>query len=56
MVRVRLEPKTPMFKWAKTVHALDRAATVIAPLYVDTCLLVNVPITRVTAGHSSRAI
>jgi hypothetical protein len=23
------EPKIPAFEWAKTVHALDRAATVI---------------------------
>jgi hypothetical protein len=29
MTRVRFEPTTPAFKWAKTVHALDRTATVI---------------------------
>jgi hypothetical protein len=26
------EPTIPVFKWAKTVHALDRAATVIGTL------------------------
>jgi hypothetical protein len=29
MPRVGLEPTTPVFKRAKTVHAFDRAATVI---------------------------
>jgi hypothetical protein len=29
MPRVGLEPKTPMFRQAKTLHALDRATTVI---------------------------
>jgi hypothetical protein len=29
MPRVRFEPTIPMFKQAKPVHALDRAATVI---------------------------
>jgi hypothetical protein len=29
MPRVGFEPKTPVFKRAKMVHALDRAATVI---------------------------
>jgi hypothetical protein len=29
MPRVRFEPTTPVFEWAKTVDALDRAATVI---------------------------
>jgi hypothetical protein len=29
MSRVGLEPTTPAFERAKTVHALDRAATVI---------------------------
>jgi hypothetical protein len=31
MTRVGLEPTTPVFERAKTVHALDRAATVIDP-------------------------
>jgi hypothetical protein len=30
MPRVGFEPTIPMFEWAKTVHALDRAATVIS--------------------------
>jgi hypothetical protein len=29
MPRVEFEPTTPVFERAKTVHALDRAATVI---------------------------
>jgi hypothetical protein len=32
MSRVGFEPRTPVFERAKTVHALDRAATVIAIL------------------------
>jgi hypothetical protein len=31
MPRVGLEPTTPLFEQAKTVHALDRAVTVISP-------------------------
>jgi hypothetical protein len=30
MSSVGLEPTIPVFEWAKTVQALDRAATVIA--------------------------
>jgi hypothetical protein len=33
MPRVRFEPTIPVFERAKTVHALDRAATVIGCLY-----------------------
>jgi hypothetical protein len=29
MPQVRFEPTIPVFEWAKTVHASDRAATVI---------------------------
>jgi hypothetical protein len=32
MLRVVFEPTTPVFEQAKTVHALDRAATVIGRL------------------------
>jgi hypothetical protein len=32
MPRVGLEPTTPVFERAKTVHALDRAATVIGSI------------------------
>jgi hypothetical protein len=32
MPRVGFEPTTPVFKQAKTVHALDRKATVIGSL------------------------
>jgi hypothetical protein len=31
MPRVGFEPTIPAFEWAKTVHALDRAAIVIGP-------------------------
>jgi hypothetical protein len=33
MPRVEFEPTIPVFERAKTVHALDRAATVIGLLY-----------------------
>jgi hypothetical protein len=33
MPQVGLEPKIPMFEWAKTVHALDRAANAIGSKY-----------------------
>jgi hypothetical protein len=33
MPRVVFEPTIPVFKWTKTVHALDRAATVIGPCH-----------------------
>jgi hypothetical protein len=33
MPRVGLEPMIPVFERAKTVHALDRAATVIGHVY-----------------------
>jgi hypothetical protein len=35
MLRVRFEPTTPEFERAKTVHALDRVATVIGPSSVS---------------------
>jgi hypothetical protein len=31
MPQVEFEPTVPVFEWAKTVHALDRASTVIGP-------------------------
>jgi hypothetical protein len=34
MPRVGFENTIPVFEWAKTVHALDRAATVIGPLFL----------------------
>jgi hypothetical protein len=34
MPRVVCEPTTPVFEWAKTVHALDGAATVIGPIHI----------------------
>jgi hypothetical protein len=33
MPQVGFEPPIPVLKWAKTVHALDRAATVIGEHY-----------------------
>jgi hypothetical protein len=32
MPRVGFEPMIPVFEWAKTVHALDRAANMIGTL------------------------
>jgi hypothetical protein len=32
MPQVGFEPKIPVFEWVKTVHTLDRAATVIDSL------------------------
>jgi hypothetical protein len=39
MPQVRFEPTTPVFEREKTVHALDRAATVVSVL--QTCSLTN---------------
>jgi hypothetical protein len=35
MPRVGFEPTIPVFERAKTVHALDRAASVISILYIN---------------------
>jgi hypothetical protein len=40
MPRVGFEPKIPVFERAKTVHAIDRATTVIGCL-IDLCILNN---------------
>jgi hypothetical protein len=34
MLLLRLEPTVPVFERAKTVHALDRAATVIGTMII----------------------
>jgi hypothetical protein len=36
MPRVGFEPTIPAFEWAKTVHALDDAATVIDYDFINT--------------------
>jgi hypothetical protein len=36
MPRVGFEPTIPAFEWAKTVHDLDRAATVIGIINIRT--------------------
>jgi hypothetical protein len=36
MLQVKFEPTIPVFEWAKTVHALDHAATVIGIFSVTT--------------------
>jgi hypothetical protein len=43
MLRVGFEPKTPAFKWAKTINALDRTVTVIGPVYYHDFMLHEVP-------------
>jgi hypothetical protein len=45
MPRVGFEPTTPVFERAKTVHALDRAATVISSCGFDTSVY------SANAGH-----
>jgi hypothetical protein len=35
MSRVGFEPTTPVFEQAKTVHALDRAATVVGFMAIE---------------------
>jgi hypothetical protein len=37
MPRVGFEPMIPVFEQMKTVHALDRMATVISPFEVTAC-------------------
>jgi hypothetical protein len=34
MPQVGFEPTTPVFEWAKTVHASDGAATVISKYFI----------------------
>jgi hypothetical protein len=41
MARVLFEPTTPVFKRAKTVHALNRTATVIGGKYINWCHRTN---------------
>jgi hypothetical protein len=38
MSRVEFEPTTPVFKRAKTVHALDRSATAIGHPAIRRCI------------------
>jgi hypothetical protein len=42
MPRVGFESTIPVFERAKTVHALDRAATVIGSVCMATLLLTNI--------------
>jgi hypothetical protein len=37
MRRVGFEPMIPVFEWVKTIHALDRAATVIGNIQYLIC-------------------
>jgi hypothetical protein len=39
MPLVRFEPPFPLFELAKTVHAFDRAATVIGTFFILVCKL-----------------
>jgi hypothetical protein len=39
MLRVGFEPTIPAFERAKTVHVLDRAATVIGEAYICICIV-----------------
>jgi uncharacterized membrane protein len=41
MPLVGFEPMTPVFEQAKTVHALDRAATVIGVDFLSFKLIIN---------------
>jgi hypothetical protein len=43
MPRVGFEPKIPVFERVKTVHALDRAATMIGYLYNSLGVLLQEP-------------
>jgi hypothetical protein len=47
MPRVRFDPTTPVFERAKTVHALDRAATVIGTCCVNSFALTSLYIYHV---------
>jgi hypothetical protein len=38
MPEVEFEPTNPVFEWVRTVHALDRAASVIGPYTVYAAL------------------
>jgi hypothetical protein len=41
MTQVGFESMIPVYQRAKTVHALDRAATVIGYAYI-TCIIINI--------------
>jgi hypothetical protein len=41
MTQVRFEPMIPVFEQVKTVHALDRAATVIGIIYTERTKLMH---------------
>jgi hypothetical protein len=45
ILRVRFEPTIPVFEWAKTVHALDSAATVIG-YHAAHCMSISVALCR----------
>jgi hypothetical protein len=41
MPLVEFEPTTSVFEWVKTVHALDRAATVAGEIHIYLCLITD---------------
>jgi hypothetical protein len=50
MPRVGFEPLIPVFERAKTVHALDRAATVTGVLVIISTNLITIPVS-LYLGH-----
>jgi hypothetical protein len=48
MARIGFKPPTPVLEWAKTLHVLDRAATVIGE-YVFMCIkYISIPIRHIS--------
>jgi hypothetical protein len=56
MPRMEFEPTIPVFEWAKTVHALHRAATVIGKILLLLGLELRNPGRRVSNQTLSRLI
>jgi hypothetical protein len=54
MPQMGFEPTIPVFEWAKTVHALDRAAAVIYSYDLSTNLFNNEEIS--TTGHVTKKV
>jgi hypothetical protein len=55
MLRVRFEPTIPVFEQAKTVHALDRAATVIGSEEGYSCEILANVLLSITFVYSTQS-
>jgi hypothetical protein len=54
MLWVKFEPTTPVCERSKTVHASDRAATVISVAYIELSKIYATIINRLLSGNGSQ--